>query len=140
MHASASTGNSGSSRLCSLARMVTRLGVRGQGRLANQRASPSAHVGAVNDEHDKSLTCVRLQGPCMGYTMHVVRYYKMKVVYDEYEATRMTYEGPSFARQCRKMTVVRKLEPTLGATRSEENRCPFILQVRAFTENFQNFP
>ncbi|GJT71995.1 hypothetical protein Tco_1031281 [Tanacetum coccineum] len=32
--------------------MVTRLGVRGQGRLANQRASPSAHVGAVNDEKD----------------------------------------------------------------------------------------
>ncbi|GKA95878.1 hypothetical protein Tco_0817973 [Tanacetum coccineum] len=47
---SASTGNSGSSRLCSLARMVTRLGVRSQGRLANQRASPSVHVGAVNDE------------------------------------------------------------------------------------------
>ncbi|GJS26954.1 hypothetical protein Tco_0487574 [Tanacetum coccineum] len=41
----------GNSRLCMLACMATWLECpTGQGRLANQRASPSAHVGAVNDE------------------------------------------------------------------------------------------
>ncbi|GJR61020.1 hypothetical protein Tco_1503182 [Tanacetum coccineum] len=46
-HACASSGNSGSSRLC----MTTWLECpTGRGRLANQQAAPSAHVGAVNDE------------------------------------------------------------------------------------------